>query len=139
MSTHLCLGVPSGLFPSGFPTNNLYVFFFSPLHATCLTDLILLDLIILIILGEKYKSRSSSVCSFLHPPVTSSLFHQNIILNALFSNALSLCFSLNLRDQISHPYRTTGKIFVLYTLIFMFFHSRQEDRRFWTEWQQTIP
>jgi hypothetical protein len=26
MSTHLCLGLPSGLFPSGFPTNILYAF-----------------------------------------------------------------------------------------------------------------
>jgi hypothetical protein len=26
LSTHLCLGLPSGLFPSGFPTNNLYTF-----------------------------------------------------------------------------------------------------------------
>jgi hypothetical protein len=24
------------------------------------------------------------------------------------------------RDQVSHPYKTTGKIIVLYTLIFMF-------------------
>jgi len=28
----------------------------------------------------------------------------------LFSNTLSLCFSLNARDQVSHPYKTTGKI-----------------------------
>jgi hypothetical protein len=35
LSTHLRLGLPSGLFPSGFPTNILYVFIFSPfvLHA----------------------------------------------------------------------------------------------------------
>jgi hypothetical protein len=36
----------------------------------------------------------------------------------LFSNTLSLCSSLNIRDQVSHPYRTAGKI-VLYILIFM--------------------
>jgi hypothetical protein len=36
-------------------------------------------LIILIILGEEYKSRSSSLCSFLHPPVTSSLFGPNTL------------------------------------------------------------
>jgi hypothetical protein len=64
-------------------------------------------LIILIILGEEYK-----FCSFLQPPVTSSLFDPNILLNTLFSNTLSLCSSLNVRDQVSHPYRTTDKIIV---------------------------
>jgi hypothetical protein len=43
------------------------------------------------ILGEEYKLWSSSLCSFLQPPVTSSLFGSNIILNTLFSNTLSLC------------------------------------------------
>jgi hypothetical protein len=35
MSTHLRLGIPSGLFPSGFPTNIVYVFLLFPfvLHA----------------------------------------------------------------------------------------------------------
>jgi hypothetical protein len=35
LSTHLRLGLPSGLFPSGFPTNILYAFSFTPfvLHA----------------------------------------------------------------------------------------------------------
>jgi hypothetical protein len=28
LSIHLRLGLPSGLFPSGFPTNNLYTFLF---------------------------------------------------------------------------------------------------------------
>jgi hypothetical protein len=55
LSIHLRLGLPSGLFPCGFPTSNLYTFLFSLIRATCPTHLILLDLIILIILGEEYK------------------------------------------------------------------------------------
>jgi hypothetical protein len=67
-------------------------------------------LLILIMLGEEYKLWSSSVCSFLHPPVTSSLFRPNILLNTLFSNSLSTCFSLKVRDQVSCQYRTIGKL-----------------------------
>jgi hypothetical protein len=43
------LGLPSGLFPSGFPTNIL------PIRATRPANLILLDFIILIMLDEGYK------------------------------------------------------------------------------------
>jgi len=51
-------------------------------------------------LGEKYISLSSSLCSFLHSPVTSFLSGPNI-LNTLFSNTLSLRSSLNVSDQVS--------------------------------------
>jgi hypothetical protein len=34
LSTHLRLGLPSSLFPSGFPTNILYTFHFSSVRAT---------------------------------------------------------------------------------------------------------
>ena len=84
LSTHLRLGFPSGLFPSFFP-KTLYTPLSSPICATCPAHLILLDFITRTILGEEYKSFSSSLCNLLHYPVTSSLLGPNILLNTMFS------------------------------------------------------
>jgi hypothetical protein len=53
----------------------------------------------------------------LHSCYLVPLGPKNILLNTLFSNTLSLCTSLNVRDQVSHPYKTTGTIIVLYILL----------------------
>ena len=53
LSSHLRLGLPSGLFPSGFPTSILYTPLPSPIRATCLAHLILLDFITRTILGDE--------------------------------------------------------------------------------------
>ena len=124
LSSHIHLGLPSGLFPSGFLPTTLYASLLSPICITCSTHLTHLNLITQTLSGEKYISLSSSSSSFLHSPVTSTLLGPNILLNTLFSNTLSLCSSLNVSDQVSHPYKTTGKITVLYILIFIFLDSK---------------
>ena len=73
LSTHLRLGLPSGLLPSGFQNKILYTPLSSPIRATCPGHLIILDFITRTILGEEYKSFSSSSFSLLHSPVISSL------------------------------------------------------------------
>jgi hypothetical protein len=45
----------------------------------------------------------------------------------VLKHPLSLCSSLDLRDQVSHPYRTTGKIIALY--ISKFYVFQQQMRR----------
>jgi hypothetical protein len=52
----LCLGLPSDLFPSGFPFKILYAFLISPIHSTCPPISSSLTLSpYLIIFGEEYK------------------------------------------------------------------------------------
>jgi hypothetical protein len=57
----------------------------------------------------------------------------NILLSTLFLKTLSLHSSLNVSDQLSQPHKATGKIIVLYILIFTLLSSKLEDKRFCTE------
>jgi hypothetical protein len=128
-----------GILPSGFPHQNpVYA---SPLTYTCNMS------------RPSHSSRfyhknnigwrvqiiTPSLCFFLQSPVTSFLLGPNILLGTLFSSTLNLRYSLNVSDQVSHLYKTTGKIIDLYVLIFKFLDSKLEDKRFYTEWQQAFP
>jgi len=73
LSSHLRLGLPRGLLPSGFPTKTLYVSLLSSIRATCPAHPILLDVITRTIFCEQYRSLSSPSCRFLQSPVTSTL------------------------------------------------------------------
>ena len=51
-------------------------------------------------IGWEVQVLSSSLCSFLHSPVISSLLCPNIILNTIFSDTLNLLSSLNVSNKI---------------------------------------
>jgi len=100
LSSHLPLGPPSGLFHSGFPTKTLYAPLLLPIRATCPVYLIL-DFITRTIFGEQYRPLSSSLCSFLHSSVFSSILCPNILLITLFSNTLRLFLISNFRHVLN--------------------------------------
>jgi len=72
----------------------------SPIRATCPAHLIHLDFITRKILGEQYKSFSSSLCNLLHSPVTSSLLGPNQ-LDALISLIYFWSKTLHVSDSSS--------------------------------------
>ena len=62
LPSHLCLGHPSGLLPSGLSTKTVYTPYLSPIVPHAPAHLIFLDLITWNVFGREYRSWSSSLC-----------------------------------------------------------------------------
>jgi hypothetical protein len=92
------------------------------MHATCPTHILLYFMVLVIVFGEEYKFCTSSLCN-LQPPIISSLLGRHILLSTVLKYPQPMFFSLNVRNQISLPYKTTGKIvFDIYIYICVCVH-----------------
>jgi len=87
LNSHLCLGLPNGVFSSGFTDRSLRFPALPCVMHACLVHLIVLDFITLTIFVKQHKLFSSS-CRLLQPPATSSLSGPNIPLSALFPDTV---------------------------------------------------
>jgi hypothetical protein len=68
-------------------------------------------------------------------PLRSNCSPQHLILK----HPPSLYSYLNMRNEPSHPYKTTGETVFFYILIFMSLDSRWDNKRFWTECKKAFP
>ena len=136
--SHLCLGLRKWSFPLRFSHQ-------SPVHTSPLTNLCYIT-------RPSHSSRlyqpnniwwggvrnsrplimQFSPLPYYFVPLRPKYSPQHLILKNL-----SRRFSTTVRGQVSHPYKTTRKIIVLYILIFL--DSKLEDKRFCTDWYQTFP
>lgn len=114
------MGLPCGLFNSGFSRKSLHAFFSftyachmpCPPHSPWFCHPSML-----------WRCKQLlSLCNFLQLLVTPSLFDPNIFLSILFSNILQLCSSFNVTDWILHKLKTTRKITVLIHFLDFFHH-----------------
>ena len=110
LSSRLRLGLPSGLFPSGYPAKTLYTPLLYPHTYYMLRPSHSCRFYHPNNIGWGVQIIKFLIFSFLHFPVTSSLLGPNILLSALFSNTLILRSFLNLSDQISHPSKQQAKL-----------------------------
>ena len=130
LRSHLRLGLSSGLFPWGLPTKTLYAPLLSPhvLHTRPpppwfrpFTR----------IFSAKYRPQTSSVYCLLHScylvPFRPKYPPQHPILEHL-----SVRSSLIAGHQVSHPYKRTREIIVLYIWIFILLNRKHGDKRFCT-------
>ena len=117
--SHLRLGFTGDLFLSGLAIRTVHAPVLSPIHATSLAHLILLDSITrnkilwpvqIIKLLIMYFSLLPSVLALLSSRCTP---YPHILKHPRPTSPL------NVTDQVSHPYKTRSKVIVLYSLEFM--------------------
>jgi len=117
----------SGFFPSGIKTN--YFMHISPLpRVPCFYHLVLLYLTTLITFVLDYKLRSSSLCSLLQPPTTSSLLGPSILLSTLCEHRQSMLLTYYESSSFTSV-QTICRIMVLSIIIFKCLEKRLEDKR----------
>jgi hypothetical protein len=111
ISSHLRVGLPSGSFPQVFPLKPCLTLYSPPyvLHAPPTSVFFILSPKLYLVRTTEHKAPCYVVFS-TPPPPASCLLRPNVLLSTLFSKTLSLHSSLNVSDQVSHPYKTTGTI-----------------------------
>ena len=111
LSPGLCLGLPSGLFPSVFLTKSPYAPHFSPICAICPVHLILLEFFTRIFGEEgrilKVLIMHSSPLSCYLVPRTAKWISPHIAGTSEHPQPILLP---QCEDPVSHPYKTTGKM-----------------------------
>jgi hypothetical protein len=108
---------PEWYFPFRLSNSDFVHIFHCPMHATYPTFHIH-DIIIAIIFCEEYKLESFTLYSFFlfschFIPLKSKYLLSTLFLNT-FRVCVRVCSFLNVKDQVSHTYKTTGKIIVMY-------------------------
>lgn len=122
----LCSHLPSGLFPSDSKPSTHHS---SP---TCLTHLLIHNMITLQISDEECRSWSSSLCNFTQPLVTSCIIGPKFLFVPCFPSPVS--YSINMTEQVSHPSKTQANLlFCMYQSLHIVIKDGT-TKQSWPEW-----